>query len=238
MTVNGTKHDRPRELSMATDPPNQSGSGWHIEPKHILFGVLGLLTLFVIYNKERFIIDHSDPQWTYYFPVRWLLVPHGLAGVICLCLGASQFSTRLRQRHVRVHRILGRCYVTAVAVAAPMSVYITMLHNALPTRIAIITQASLWLLTTATAFYCIRHRNFREHRQWMIRSYAITLIFLTDRVIDAIPGLSDLDTDGDPTVLWMCNIIAWVVPTFIIARQSIVQSPADIALPVQQARAS
>ncbi|HME39087.1 MAG TPA: DUF2306 domain-containing protein [Steroidobacteraceae bacterium] len=198
----------------------------HFEAKHILFIVLGLLTLFVIYNNERFIVDHSDPQWAYYFPVRWLLVPHGLAGALCLGLGASQFSTRLRERHPALHRILGRCYIAGVAIAAPMSVYITMLHNALPTRIAIITQASLWLLATAAAFYCIRRRNFQQHRQWMIRSYAITLIFLTDRVIDAIPGLSDLDADTNPTVLWMCNLAAWVVPTFIIAWQNIFPPPA------------
>jgi uncharacterized membrane protein len=212
---------------MTADRAEHRTSGWHLDAKHILFGVLGLMAIFVIYNNERFIVDHTDPQWTYYFPVRWLLVPHGLAGVIVLCLGASQFSTRLRQRFARVHRMLGRCYVIGVAIAAPMAVYITMLHNALPTRIAIITQASLWLLTTAVAFYCIRRRNYQQHRQWMIRSYAITLIFLTDRVIDAIPGLSDLDTDVNPTVLWMCNIIAWVVPTLIISWQGIFQPPVD-----------
>jgi hypothetical protein len=27
------------------------------------------LTLFVVYNNERFIVDHSDPLWTYYLPV-------------------------------------------------------------------------------------------------------------------------------------------------------------------------
>jgi uncharacterized membrane protein len=218
--------------------PDQPESARHIEPKYFLFGALGLLTLFVIYNNERFIIDHSDPLWTYYLPVRWLLVPHGLAGAICLCLGATQFSTRLRQRHTGMHRLLGRCYVIGVAIAAPLGVYITMRRNELPLRIAVITQASLWLLTTAVAFYCIRHRNFREHRQWMIRSYAITLIFLTDRVLDAIPGLADLDTDASPNMVWLCNIIAWVVPTFIIAWRNIFQAPVDAAataLPLQQA---
>ena len=55
--------------------PNRPTSSWHIEPKRILFGVLGVLMLFVIYNNERFIVDHSQPLWTYYLPVRWLLVP-------------------------------------------------------------------------------------------------------------------------------------------------------------------
>ena len=104
---------------MTPDPPVQRTAAWHFGPKHLLFGVLALLTLFVIYNNERFIIDHSDPLWTYYLPVRWMLVPHGLAGAIVLCLGASQFSTRLRQRHARIHRFLGRSYVTGVAISAP-----------------------------------------------------------------------------------------------------------------------
>jgi uncharacterized membrane protein len=212
---------------MTPDPSIRSTSVSHFGPKHILFGVLGLMTIFVIYNNERFIVDHSDPAWSYYFPVRWLLVPHGLAGAICLCLGATQFSTRLRTRHARVHRLLGRCYVAGIAIAAPMGIYITIQHNALPARIAIITTASLWFLTTAVAFYCIRRRNFREHRQWMIRSYAITLTFLLVRVIDAVPALNDLDTDTSPNVIWLCNIIAWVVPTFIISWQNIVQPQAQ-----------
>jgi len=107
------------------------------------------MALFVLYHNERFIIDHTDPSWTYYFPVRWLLFPHGLAGTVALFLGASQFSTRLRQRHARLHRILGRCYVTGVVIAAPMGIYITIRHNALPTRIAVITTALLEPIRTA-----------------------------------------------------------------------------------------
>jgi uncharacterized membrane protein len=221
---------------MTPNPSDQSVSASHFGPKHILFAVLGLLALFVIYNNERFIVDHSDPLWTYYLPVRWLLVPHGLAGAMCLCLGATQFSTRLRQRHARVHRVLGRCYVIGVVVAATISLSITMLRNELPLEIAVFTQASLWLLTTAVAFYCIRRRNFREHRHWMIRSYAITLIFLTDRVIDAIPGMSDLDTDASPNMAWLCNVVAWVVPTFIISWQNIVQSRTDTIAFAPQSR--
>jgi len=115
--------------------------------------------------------------------------------------------------------------VIGVAISAPLGIYVTILRNELPLRIAVITQALLWFLTTAVAFYCIRRRNFQQHRQWMIRSYAITLIFLTDRVLDAIPGLSDLDTDASPTIVWICNIIAWVVPTFIISWQNLTQAP-------------
>ena len=202
-----------------------STSSSNFNPKHIFFGFVGLAALFVLYNNERFIFDHSDAMWAYYFPVRWLLLVHGSAGAIALGLGASQFSTRLRQRHTQVHRMLGRCYVITVAIAAPLSVAVTLLRNEPPLRLVIYTQASLWLLTTAVAFYCIRCRKYQQHRQWMIRSYAITLIFLADRVLDAIPGVAAFDTDADPSISWFCNVIAWVVPSFIISWQSMAVSP-------------
>lgn len=193
----------------------------HLDPKHVFFVFVGLAALFVLYNNERFVLDHSDAMWAYYFPVRWVLLAHGLAGAAALCLGASQFSARLRQRHVQVHRILGRCYVTSVAIAAPVSIAVTLLRNEPPLRLVVYTQASLWLLTTAVAFYCIRRRNYQQHRQWMMRSYSITLIFLTDRVLDAIPGVSAFDTDADPSISWLCNVLAWVVPSLIISWQNL-----------------
>ena len=207
----------------------------NVNPKHIFFGFVGLAVLFVLYNNERFILDHSDTMWAYYFPVRWLLLVHGSAGAIALCLGATQFSTRLRQRLAQVHRVFGRCYVITVAVAAPLSIAVTLLRNEPPLRWVIYTQASLWLLTTAVAFYYIRCRNYEQHRQWMIRSYSITLIFLADRLLDAIPGVAAFDTDADPSVSWFCNVIAWVVPSFIIARQSVTNS---LATPVSESLVS
>jgi len=54
--------------------------------KYALFSILGLMFLFVLWNNERFIIDHSHPDWTYYLPVRYLLIPHGLGGLTALAL--------------------------------------------------------------------------------------------------------------------------------------------------------
>jgi hypothetical protein len=38
-------------------------------------------------------------------------------------------------------------------------------------------------------FFCIRSGNVQLHRQWMMRSYAVTTIFVVSRVLDAIPVL-------------------------------------------------
>jgi hypothetical protein len=189
---------------------------WPAGAKQIVFAVIALMILIVLYNNERFIVDHKDPSWTYYYPIRWLLLPHGMAGAVALFFGLSQFSTRLRTYHPRWHRNLGRSYVIGVAISAPMAIYITIHHNPLPEQVAIITTALLWLLATGIAFYAIRTRNFRQHKNWMIRSYAITLTFLVTRVIDMAPQLLALDADTSPNMVWLSEIMAWVVPTLII----------------------
>jgi uncharacterized membrane protein len=157
--------------------------------KHVLFFALGLMFLFVLWNNERFIVDRSDPARAYFFPVRWWLLPHGLAGLTALLIGPFQFSSRFRQRHLRIHRIMGRTYLGAVAVSAPMGMYLTSIHNSLTIRFYVLTLASAWLLTAGIAFVCVRNGNIPLHRQWMVRSYAITSVFLTNRVYFAIPAI-------------------------------------------------
>ena len=201
---------------MLAERSDRRTSAWPPGAKRILFVVIALMIVIVLYNNERFIVDHTDPSWTYYYPIRWLLVPHGMAGAVALFFGLSQFSTRLRTRHPRLHRNLGRSYVVGVSISAPMAMYITTQHNAMPQQIAIFTTALLWLLATGIAFYAIRTKNYQQHKNWMIRSYAITLTFLVDRVIDVAPNLLALDADTSPNMLWLSEILAWVVPTIII----------------------
>src|SRR5438552_16457862 len=92
--------------------------------KYALFSLLGLMFLFVLWNNERFIIDHAHPDWTYYFPVRYLLIPHGLGGLTALLIGPLQLSSRLRTKHVRVQRILRRFYIGGIAHGATSRSYI------------------------------------------------------------------------------------------------------------------
>lgn len=220
-------------MRMTPDLPDRPADTRRLGVKHLFFAFLGLATLFVIYNNERFIVDHADPLWEYYRTVRGVLVPHGIAGAIVLCLGATQFSTRLRERHTHWHRIFGRCYLIGVAIAASVSIYITLAHNALPLQVAIFMQAFLWVLASATAFYCVRRGNYVLHRQFMIRSYAITLIFVFDRLFDAIPGVIALDSDVNPSISWLCNVLAWVVPTYIVAWPALTRPPGAAQAPLR-----
>ncbi len=174
-----------------------------IQLRHVLFAALALMFVFVLWHDERFIINHSEASWTYYFPVRWFIIPHGLAGLTALLIGPFQLSTRFRDRHLRVHRIMGRVYLSAVAFAGLMGMYLAYIHQELPDRMWIFALALTWLLTGAMAFAAVLNGNIDVHRQWMTRNYAFTAVFVTSRVAIALPFVAHA---GDPVVratLWV-----------------------------------
>ena len=49
--------------------------------------------------------------------------------------------------------------------------------------------AAAWFFTTAVAFVAVLRRHIQIHREWMVRSYAITTTFVTTRVLTAIPAI-------------------------------------------------
>jgi len=158
-----------------------------IRLKHVLFAALALLFVFVLWHDERFIIVHSHPNFAYYFPVRWFIIPHGLAGLAALLIGPFQLSTRFRQQHLRIHRIIGRVYLSSVAVAGCMGMYLAYIHQELLDKIWVFALALTWLLTGAMAFAAVLKGNIDTHRQWMVRNYALTAAFVTTRVALALP---------------------------------------------------
>src|SRR5262245_41670586 len=95
-----------------------------INGKLVLFAVMAALTLGVIWTDERFLVDSADAEWTHIAPFKWLLLIHGVAGFVALFIGPLQFSERLRRTHTKLHRVLGRVYIGAICIAAPMAIYI------------------------------------------------------------------------------------------------------------------
>jgi hypothetical protein len=179
--------------------------------KRALFVTLGLMFFFVLWHNERFILDHSHPDWTYYSPVLWWLLPHGLGGLIALVAGPFQFSSRLRQQHLQVHRMMGRAYLIGVAIAVPFSVYLSLTHSTLAFRFFLLTLAAVWALTTAVAFVAVRHRHVQIHRAWMVRSYAITTTFVTTRVLTAIPAIGGRGEAVSVPAQWSLLVVMMVL---------------------------
>ena len=107
--------------------------------------------------------------------------------------GPMQFSVRLRQRLVKLHRVVGRFYIAGAFIAAPLGFYIQYFQErsggARSFSIAAGVDALLWMTTTGTAFAFILKGKVQQHRQWMTRSCAVAFVFLEVRVILGVTGV-------------------------------------------------
>jgi uncharacterized membrane protein len=154
---------------------------------------MGLAALFVFITTELLLAVDYAPYHPYRLVLihdRALLIPHAIAGTLAFVAGPLQFSSRLRARHLQFHRILGRVYVFSVLTAATIA-FLLELHSRgdFP---GVFVQISLWVLCTLAAFITARNRQIAVHRQWMIRSYALTFTFIVNRLLNLWPRYFNL----------------------------------------------
>ncbi len=187
--------------------PNQSRN-W---PRIALWTFVGLMMVYVLFHNESFLVNRADPVWQHYQPFKWWLLPHGLAGACALFLGPMQFSDRLRQRYLRLHKTVGWIYVAGVMIVAPLGTYIQFFnersHAPRSFTMAAASDAGLLMLTTGVALFFVLCGNIQQHRQWMTRSYAVALVFLEVRVISGIFGF-DNSLMATEVLVWMCVIFS------------------------------
>ncbi|HEY3743746.1 MAG TPA: DUF2306 domain-containing protein [Bryobacteraceae bacterium] len=153
----------------------------------VLWISLGLTALFVFITSEVLLVADYPMYHAYRLQViadRHLLVPHTLCGVIALLAGPMQFSSRLRRRYLKFHRALGRIYVISVFIGASTGIALAAGRPGMP---GTCVQAAAWIVCTTAAFITARNRQIARHRQWMVRSYAVTFTFVSSRVLNLWP---------------------------------------------------
>lgn len=147
------------------------------------------------------------------YPVVFLA--HVGGGVVALVIGLFQFMTRIRTRRPAVHRALGFAYLVAVFVGAvsglPLSLLILRVvpdllrSDFFPMAGSFFALAIAWAFVSAVALQGARRRDFRQHRAWMIRSYALTFAAVTVRLVS---GLLFAAT-GDVILAVNCGVLSW-----------------------------
>jgi uncharacterized membrane protein len=187
------------------------------------FALIALCTLAVIWVDERFWVLPPGPRWQHFDPIRWWIVPHGLAGTTALIAGAAQFSGRIRRFRPRLHRRLGYVYLGAVSLAAPIALHV----GTGPTQpgsihVEQVFQAGLWWLCAAIAFLCIRRGQVALHKAWMMRSYAFTLIFVLSRLPDLV--VASYSDQALSDLLWALVVLALFAPDAVATVRALAHS--------------
>jgi len=142
------------------------------------------------------------------------LTIHAGFAATALILGPFQFMPRLRRTWQRLHRWIGRSYVTCCLLAAVAGLLLAFGATTGPISTAGFgLLAVIWFGVTARAWWLATARRFIEHERWMIRSFALTLAAVTLRIY--LPLSSALPVDGDDAYRAI-SFLAWV-PNLLLA---------------------
>ena len=122
-----------------------------------------------------------------HYPI--LTLVHIVPGLLFMLLGPLQFSSIIRARHLRWHRINGRIFVICGAVIGISALVMSLgmpaiggLNQAAATTLF----ATFFLFALCKAFWYIRRREVALHRVWMIRAFSVGLAVATIRPIIGI----------------------------------------------------
>jgi uncharacterized membrane protein YozB (DUF420 family) len=145
-----------------------------------------------------------------YYP---LLVAHVVFGTVAMATCCVQIWPWFRRRYPAAHRRIGRVYVFGgVVPAGILGLTIGAVGPFGPTlRVSNILLSVLWLAFTITGFRMGRRGRFVEHRRWMIRSFALTLSVITNRiwaVVAVVVLVPQLDTTFGGNEAMMIHAIA------------------------------
>ncbi len=180
----------------------------------LCFGIAAYASL---YFTGRLFRQRGDGA-EHFFRLRHILLVHISGGILAITCGPWQFSERLRQSRPRYHRTLGYVYSFGVLIGGTFGLTIAVYSmGGIIAHFGFGALALLWLGTTARAVQLARRGQYAEHRQWMVRSFALTFAAVTLRiwlplmVAGQIPFLS-----AYRTVSWLC----WV-PNLIVAEMYI-----------------
>lgn len=114
---------------------------------------------------------------------QWAFKIHVASSGLVLLAGFSQFFSGLRQRYPWWHRRFGWLYLVAVLVVAAPSGFVLALYAAggFITQLCFVLLTLLWVISTLLALRYAICRRWLLHRDWMIRSFALSLSALSLR---------------------------------------------------------
>lgn len=141
---------------------------------------------------------------------------HVFSSIFVLMAGFTQFSNFVLQKHRKLHKAIGKMYVyNILLINFPAGMIMAFYANGLwVSKTAFILLDCLWFLFTLKAIIAIKNKNVKQHKEYMIRSYALTFSAITLRTWKII--LSHLFVI-DPVTLYMIDAWMGFVPNLLYA---------------------
>lgn len=144
----------------------------------------------------------------------WFFYTHVYTSIFVLLAGFLAIlrkDFRLKNFHINA----GKIYIFLILLfAAPSGIYMGIFANGgFLSKISFVILGSLWWFSTFKAYQLARQKKFKEHKQWMWRSFALTISALTLRIWKVI-----IVYLFHPNPMDVYQIIAWLgwVPNILL----------------------
>ena len=141
---------------------------------------------------------------------------HVYTAIFVLPAGFTQFSAYIRRNFPLVHRYTGWVYaVVVICLAGPAGFYMGLFANGgMTSQVSFCLLAILWIYFTVMAIVKVRQGDIKSHREFLIRSFALTLSAITLRAWKYL-----LVFLFQPRPMDVYEIVAWLgwIPNLIIA---------------------
>ncbi|MEZ4799936.1 MAG: DUF2306 domain-containing protein [Flavobacteriales bacterium] len=157
-------------------------------------------------------IKQSQVQLPFY---RVAFYVHVYTSMLALLAGFTQFNKKFRSNS-SVHRNVGKLYVAVILGLSGPSGFIMALfaNGGFSSQIGFSLLAIFWMTSTLQAFRSAKNKDFIQHRNWMILSYALTLSAVTLRL-----WKMGIVWAFQPPPMDAYRIVAWLgwVPNLLVA---------------------
>jgi uncharacterized membrane protein len=200
----------------------------------ILFSILALLSLYVLVVQELLALMDSAQDLQRYKAMAWVLIPHGLLGLIALVVGPFQFSTTLRKQNIKLHKKLGKIYIISILLSTPFAVLLNIYHRIPNADINFVfenvTQALVWAITAAMAWLAAYRRQITIHKMWAARSYGVTMVFVLTRIYNPmVLFIDNPDINDFSHFLWFMLVFGLIVPDMLVFSKELFRPKKKIA---------
>ena len=139
---------------------------------------------------------------------------HILLGGLALLIGWMQFSKKLRNANLKMHRNVGKLYIISAVISGICGIYIAFYATGgIIASLGFMGLGLFWFFTTIKAYIAVRNKDISLHKGYMIYSYAACFAAVTLRI-----WLPILNIVFDDFVV-AYRIVAWLcwVPNIIFA---------------------
>jgi hypothetical protein len=187
-----------------------------IRPLQILFWLgIFLITYFFMRGADHF-LELTPEALGKYFKLRWVLIAHITAGGGALILGPIQFWNQVRIYSKKLHRLLGLLYLLAILVSSFCAIilaFTTSYEVNWPYAFSAQVWVSVWIISTIIAYRSAISGKFILHKEWMTRSYIVTVAFVVSGSLLKILLAIEFGSfeEISPSLFWF----GWSVPLFI-----------------------